>query len=616
MIWHNPAALAFLAFIPVIILLHSLRRRRRQVQVSTLFLWESVAREFQGSLGIQRLVRNLPLLLQILLVLLLTAALVNPVLTRAVPSQKDVVLVLDVSASMQTQTSQGSRFSQAQKLAMQILDSFPGDRLMALIAAGRHPKVLSFFTHQHDFIRQTIADLRPGDAPGDMHEAVLLALTFARDSQTQEVVVIGDGAYRRAEDFGLSYHRVRHIQVAGGETNVGITRMAFRKRLNGDEEYELFLAVQNFSQKQVEVPLRVTMGKRLLLEQQLLLQPLEEKVVLSTVRGDSQGIALAETLLDDDLILDNHAYGVLEAKRQTRVLLVGERNYFLEQVLRSIPGVGVGTIPELHGEVSAQLLESNNLIIFNNVQPPSLSRGNFLLINTAPRDERLQNNGMVVHPRITDWDREHPLLHSVELTDVQIEEALALLPQGQARSLVEADGTSLLSIIEEPRLRLLTLAFDLMRSDFPLRVAFPVFIGNLLRWINLQYGDVVLGQVQAGQPFPLYFDSPVERVTVKNPEGRTIEYKVQGNPLVFSDTDKVGVYLFQTGGEKRYLVVSLLDEMESDINSGDRLPSVSPVAEEGRSEPTGTAETALWPYFLLAGVAVLLGEWCVWCRDF
>ena len=65
MTWLNPAAFAFLAVIPVILLLHSLRYRRRDVQVSTLFLWEQVMREAHGSLGSRRLIQNLPLILQI-----------------------------------------------------------------------------------------------------------------------------------------------------------------------------------------------------------------------------------------------------------------------------------------------------------------------------------------------------------------------------------------------------------------------------------------------------------------------------------------------------------------------------------------------------------------------
>src|SRR2546428_13036502 len=145
MTWLNPAAFAFLALIPVVLLLHALRHRRRDVRVSTLFLWESVLREAHGSLGLQRLVQNLPLLLQLLLVCVFTAALANPVLTTTVAENKDIVLVLDVSASMQARTPQGTRFAQAQQRALEVLQNLPSGRQMALSTAGRPPPAAALF---------------------------------------------------------------------------------------------------------------------------------------------------------------------------------------------------------------------------------------------------------------------------------------------------------------------------------------------------------------------------------------------------------------------------------------------------------------------------------------
>src|SRR5262249_26402594 len=154
MTWLNPAAFAFLALLPVVLLLHALRHRRRDVRVSTLFLWESVLREAHGHLELQRLVQNLPLLLQLLLVGALTAVLANPALTETVTENKDIVLVLDVSASMQTRTPQGTRFSQAQQRALEVLAALPRGRHMALITAGRQPQVVSFFTADKDVLRE------------------------------------------------------------------------------------------------------------------------------------------------------------------------------------------------------------------------------------------------------------------------------------------------------------------------------------------------------------------------------------------------------------------------------------------------------------------------------
>src|SRR4029453_4731469 len=178
MTWLNPAAFAFLALIPVVLLLHALRHRRRDVRVSTLFLWESVLREAHGSLGLQRLVQNLPLLLQLLLVCVFTAALANPVLTTTVAENKDIVLVLDISASMQTRTLQGTRFTQAQQRALEALQTLPRGRQMALITAGRQPQVVLFFTADKDVLREAILSQQPTDAPGNMRDAVLLALSF------------------------------------------------------------------------------------------------------------------------------------------------------------------------------------------------------------------------------------------------------------------------------------------------------------------------------------------------------------------------------------------------------------------------------------------------------
>src|SRR4029434_9714638 len=196
MTWLNPAAFAFLALIPVVLLLHALRHRRRDVRVSTLFLWESVLREAHRSLGLQRLVQNLPLLLQLLLVCVLTsglanahgsiglqlwvqtlplllqlllvcvftAALANPVLTTTVAENKDIVLVLDISASMQTRTPQGTRFTQAQQRALEVLQTLPRGRQMALITAGRQPQVVLFFTADKDVLRQGLLRHAPRGA--------------------------------------------------------------------------------------------------------------------------------------------------------------------------------------------------------------------------------------------------------------------------------------------------------------------------------------------------------------------------------------------------------------------------------------------------------------------
>jgi hypothetical protein len=403
--------------------------------------------------------------------------------------------------------------------------------------------------------------------------------------------------------------------VAGGEDNVGIIRLAFRKVMQTEPRYEVLIAVKNFSPQPRDVPLLLTLRRERLLERPLQLQPGEETVIVTEIAGRLRGVAEAEIMVDDALSLDNRAYGVIADQTQTWVLLVGESNFFLEQLLTSLPGVQINVAPEVSEEALPQLLEANHVMIFNGIQPPPLQRGRYLLIHTTPRDPRLQADGVVQRPEVIDWARQHPLLQFVELADVQIEESLALRPLDGAQSLIDSDGSSLMSVIDEPSLRVVTLGFDLMRSDLPLRVAFPVLINNLLRWLHPESEGAVAGQVQAGTPYPLFFETSVADVTVQNPQGAEQTYEVQSNPWLFSDAQQVGVYIFRYGESKRYLTVNLLDAAESDIAPAKALPTFAPSDDASSRQAVGMVQTPLWPYLLLMAMVVGFGEWLVWCRD-
>ena len=114
----------------------------------------------------------------------------------------------------------------------------------------------------------------------------------------------------------------------------------------------------------------------------------------------------------------------------------------------------------------------------------------------------------------------------------------------------------------------------------------------------------------------VFFDKPVTHAAVQDPQGKQRQYTVPGNPWVFTEAQRVGVYIIRAGEAKRYLVVNLLDETESDINPANKVPSFAPHAAVGTPQHAGIIETPLWLYLLLGAVIVLLGEWYTWCRDF
>ena len=114
----------------------------------------------------------------------------------------------------------------------------------------------------------------------------------------------------------------------------------------------------------------------------------------------------------------------------------------------------------------------------------------------------------------------------------------------------------------------------------------------------------------------MYLDGPISQITVQDPAGRQQRYEVQGNPWIFADTQRVGVYTLRAGDTfKRYLTVNLLDDRESDINPANKLPPLTPEVTTVPL-PAGSSETPLWLAVTLGAVAVLTAEWFTWCRDF
>ena len=78
-----PVAFAALAIAIPILLLYMLRLRRREVLISSTFLWRQVVRDTEANTPWQRLRRNLLLFLQLLILLLLVLALAPPLHHRA-----------------------------------------------------------------------------------------------------------------------------------------------------------------------------------------------------------------------------------------------------------------------------------------------------------------------------------------------------------------------------------------------------------------------------------------------------------------------------------------------------------------------------------------------------
>jgi len=611
--WAAPWAFAFLALVPLVLLLHSLRLRRREVRISAVYLWEELLRERRSTLGMSKLLRSLLLLLQILGIAALTFGLADPF--ALLPSTKEghIVLVLDASASMRSMSKGEERFTQARALALDLVQRLHPKSEMAIIYANSRPTLKVPFTADRTLLKQALESLSATDEPGDLPKAVQLGRSLLGRERTGEVLVLSDDADPQLSDLIAGDMQVRTLQVTGGERNVGITKFEVRPRVNRPGDYEILVNVANFSRQPESFDLALSLNWKTLRRTRYTFEAGERQNLIFPYTGPANGVAEAVLELNDDLPADNRAATVLSDRLPVWILLVSQGNYFLESLLASHANASVNVVNSISPSSFEQQVLGNHIVILDGLEPPPLHFGNFLLINTSAPNLPITVKGTADAPPVVDWNTTDPILQSVQLRDLQVRRAQVVEVGEGVKPLLYANGSPIISSFDTDRLRAIHLGFDLLESDLPLRVAFPVLMSNILEWLSPQHGTFVSHQVQAGAPYLIDLDALTTEVSLRKPSGDWIKVPVTENPLAFRDTSEVGIYTVKVGKKTQRFAVNLVSREESDIFPKPMERTADSLVVAGASTQE-TVKQPLWPYFVAFAFGLTLVEWYFWCR--
>ena len=604
----SPFALLLGTLAVPLLLLYFLKVRRRQMRVSSLLLWEAALRDREASTFFQRLQRDPLLILQILALLALTVALARPAVTVMGQGAKRVAIVMDTSASMKATDVPSSRFGQAQRAALSLLGRLGEGAEVMVIEAGVQPRVVVPFTREHDRVAAALRSLEAHDLPNRLAEGLRTARALVGADPRAEIHVFTDGAHPDAAAAQGNDARVRWTGVGRRSHNVGITSLAVRRNYFGNYNSQAFFSVGNFSAEPQTLSLRLTLDDETLTERTLTLDPQVRRAIVVPFSEQRGGVLKLKLDVTDDLDADNVAYAVIPAPRTLSVLLVSPGNLFLEKVLQTDPQVKL----EVRKPDAYQGgMEGFDVVVVDSVSPPKLGNGRFVLVNTVPSDVPLEVLGRLDNPTIMDWDRTHPIMRQIDFAKVTIEDAMRVRPVAAGKTLVEAVGGPLIYALEERDRKALFFGFDLFRTDFPLRVAFPLILSKGLRWLSPVGLDQSSLQLQAGQPILLPVEHGVTTATVRTPSGRSVRAQVNRGMASFTETDEVGIYTVVTGRGETKVAVNLMNADESDLT-----PQPLPTFVEGpRPEsPPVSILRELWPFFVILAVLLFALEGFLYWR--
>src|SRR5213593_2257994 len=344
--FNAPLALLGLLFVPAVVAMYLLRLRRTPTVVPSTLLWQRLSADVEANAPWQRLRRSLLFLLQLLLVVILALLAARPFIERPAGLARDIVLIVDTSASMSATDVAPDRLAAARATALDALKDLPAGGKVSVIEAGRTARIVAAGTSDIGRVRQAIDSIRPTVGRGDLGDALALAQQLAVQSGDAEILVATDAALAVPPTTKVDAPiRVLRVGDPKGSRNQAIVALAVRTAPSAVTR-SVFISVANFDLEYSTRRLEVW-GDDHLIETRTIPIDAQQRadVIVDDVPAEAATIEVRLVAADDadpdarpDLLAaDDRAWAVVPPQRTRNVLVVGKGDPYLETALSYLP---------------------------------------------------------------------------------------------------------------------------------------------------------------------------------------------------------------------------------------------------------------------------------------
>lgn len=629
--------------------MYLLRMRRRQVVVPFAALWEQVTRESESRKLWRRLRRVLSWLVQMIVLVLVCATLGDPRPEVWLRDPMTLAIVVDRSASMAgPHADGGTRLDAARaRIEQEIAGLGPVDRAL-VIAAGEEVGVVAPLSGDAEPLLAGLPALAPSYGEADLGRALALAGNAIAAANGPRILVLTDGALDDAGIAALARCNDGPIpcQIAlfeGAPDNVAITAFAARRYPNARDKIEVLAEVRNLGDSPAVVELDVQADGASVGKRRLELAPGQSKrealadldaararfvARLSEVGDPPAGFSTALGPAFDDV-----AYAVVPPLSPLSVVVVTDgTDLFLEAALLTqgehVELVGVS--PEQAAGGAAALREADVVVfdVADGPLPQALPEAHVLIFDPWRNPSSpcpIAKKADVKRPFLTEQLRTHPILDSVVLKDVNIARGTTFAVEPGDQALVRTLGEPIAVLRERGDHGLVAIGFDPRQSDLPLRVAFPVFVDNVLRWFEARepgfVASVGLGHARELSLADLGLPPEgIARVRIEHPDGSVREQPVEHERIRLRALVP-GFYAIHAttegddgpGEVTAELAVNQSGAASSDLHA--RVEELGAMATAGPApEPAPVSQGPLWTAILLLAALVVVLEWATYHR--
>ncbi len=606
----------FLLLIPLIIF-YFLKLRRPRMDVTSLVLWQQVINDQRVNSPFQKFKRNMLLLLQLLLLVSVILAVMQPFLPTGADRANYVPVLIDCSASMGARDKPGgpTRLEVAKAQVEQMIEDLLPDQQLSLIAFHKTARRVTDFTNNKRVLRDGLRDITVTDIPSKIEEALRMTQAMARTVEINDVLLLTDGNFPTDADFELPF-QLTYQRLDPGGRNIGIT--ALNARRAGARKWEVFVRVEGSQKEQTAARVEWSQDGNPVGGEEVILEQQQTERLVFNVETDRPSMIRVQLTPEgfDALESDNVGYLDLPAGRDLTVYCPLEMKAF-RHALRGLENI----IVEPADGSGASELSEYDLLISDRPEDASPPAQVSLYVGVIP--PRLKDLVTVESggAEIVDWVKSSPLLQYVELTEVysndrpqsapdvhdrHYEEAgFDILAHGRTGPLIVADRSG-----ERPTYYLL---FHTDNSTLPYRVGFPILVANTVQIATRQSSlSDVRGTTTGVLPARQLLTNRTYHVAGPGSISRDVNSDDNGIVAGIS-APLVGEYALSEGGsEQARIGASLLSSEETSLTGTDTIQfrELSVAATEEKVK----MDRPLWPLLTLAALVFLLAEWWYFLR--
>lgn len=542
----HPSLLIWGALAALPIILYLVRPRPRAVRVTTLPFFKSLDRAHQESSWLRRLKQWLSLLLTILVIAGAAAALARPIIAPSAEALQTIVVLVDRSASMQAQTTEGrSRLADGLNRVRAQLLGAAGDPGVIVMAYDRRPEILLSASHDQRAIGRAVDQIVARPIEGDVQRALELASVLAAVEKpaviwhvTDQPVPDGSGKDQLVSlPAGVQLEAIR---VGSAQTaNAGITALELRRAPQSRSEIDAFVQVEAALDAPRDAELEVVLDGTLIELRKLTLRPNSPERMLLPLKAAADreaALAVSIKLPGDSLAVDNTAFARVPPATALKVLwLTSRRDPFTETALGSL---GAGYDVLIGSPKDWPPAQPVDVAIFDGwlpktwptnlpaivIHPPS-SLGPVRVVPLA--------KDAAVSTRIRATDPRHPILYGVANDRVIVSQTAVVDAESLEPLWLSSTLEPVLLAGQHRGQSLVVMNFEPGTSEsFPLLPSFPLLLGNAINWsvavsldahegrnhrtgdlVELKHGDMV----EWTDPVESKMQLPAARVEVSGP---------------------------------------------------------------------------------------------------